>query len=1006
MRGRPTGREHYMISRFYAKFERLSPVKTIAYSFTVLIMFLIIANVYHTNHVQELKVFSNTIYKHPLVVSNASLKAKADLLQIQRDVFQLVLRYFHLDQTDVKDNKHLKVLYEDVEARVNSINKELDLIHKNILGEEGRALADKAKTQFEIWKKIHKQFFESIEHRETAKVHEHMQNFPQKQVYALNRSFEELHAYARTKADGFSMQIESDFEYAHKTDLISGIFIILIFFIIGLYTTIKVNNYLRREESLKTKINEQKLQYEYAINGTQDGLWDWNLVDKTIFFSSNWKKMLGYENDELENEIGTWEALVHPDDIDWAEADILEATKNPDINYENVHRLRHKDGHWVWILDRAQVVFNVEGLAIRMIGFHTDITLQKEQELALGALSKLVNNVIDTIEGLIFVKDINYKYILCNEAFCKFIGKSKDKIIGFDDFALFEKEDAEFFRSHDADMFKIDRASSNYEWVNYSDASRRYLITTKSPLRNSKEETVGLVGFSTDITEHKNLEEELVRQQALLKQAQKISKLGYWTLNAGEEDLVWSEEVYELFSYDENKSSPDLQMFKDRLHPDDADRVLDSYFESVSSKTLYECKHRLLFPNKEIRYVLEMAKHEYDENGVFLRSVGTVQDITKDTLIEMEIKKREARQLELGYIIEHTQSELYLFDEQSLKFILVNQAVLLNLGFTVEEMMQMTPLDLKKELQDTEFNSVLQPLIDGSEQQVSLETVHVRKDGTSYPVRINIQKTTYDNKSVYLAVATDITKESKAQKEIKEQEEIMIAQSRHAAMGEMIGMIAHQWRQPITTIAMGANNMLADIALEASETKNVEEMANMIVEQTQYLSQTIEDFRNFFKPEKEKSSVRLASVIENTLSIITDSMKANAILIKMDIDPEASVKTYERELIQVYINVLKNAKEALVESRVKDPYVHISVFIDDDKVITKICDNAGGVKKDIRDKIFDPYFTTKDEKTGTGLGLYMSKTIVDKHLLGELSVECSDKGSCFIISLDKENNNE
>jgi len=809
------------------------------------------------------------------VVSNASLQAKASLLQIQRDTFQVVSQYFNHKEPVLVD-KSLHELEEKVNEKLKNIELQLNIIEKNILGDEGKALAKDSINKFEVWKLKHNQLIKFIELEQSQKLYEHMNKVPVHQSHALNESLNKVYVYAKNKADTYSVKIESDFEKAHRADIISGILITFIFLLIGVYTTSRVSIYVKQEGILNKALNEKNLQYEYAINGTKDGLWDWNLLDDSVFFSPNWKEMLGYKKTELENDFKAWQSLVHPEDIEQALANVMHIKKYPHLTYKSIHRLRHKDGHWVWILARGKTVFDDDNNPLRIIGFNTDITIQKEQQLALQELNKLINNVVDTIERLIFVKDKDFKYILCNEAFTQFVGKSKEEIMGKDDFSLFDAYQAEFFREHDALMFKKNEVSTNYEWVVYPDAKKRYLLTIKAPLRNANNETIGLVGISTDVTKHKQLEDELFHQQKLLKEAQKISRLGYWTLNAMEDSLVWSEEVYELFGYEPDDNDANLQMFTDSVHPEDRDRVLDEYSQSIENKTDYECKHKVVLPNKEISYVLEKAQHEYDDKGDFIRSIGTVQDITKETLIKLEVQ---------------------------------------------------------------------------------------------------------------------------------EQEEIMIAQSRHAAMGEMIGMIAHQWRQPITTIAMGANNLLADLALETSTPENTEALANNIVEQTQYLSHTIEDFRNFFKPDKERSSIKLADVVDNTLTIIADSLKANAISLEIDIEDNIRVLTYERELIQVLINIIKNAKEALVDAQSKDPYINLSVVKQDDKIIIKICDNAGGIEKDNLSKIFDPYFTTKDEKTGTGLGLYMSKTIVEKHLLGILSVQSDEKGSCFIISLDKEDEN-
>ncbi|MDO8452941.1 MAG: transporter substrate-binding domain-containing protein [Sulfurimonas sp.] len=241
----------------------------------------------------------------------------------------------------------------------------------------------------------------------------------------------------------------------------------------------------------------------------------------------------------------------------------------------------------------------------------------------------------------------------------------------------------------------------------------------------------------------------------------------------------------------------------------------------------------------------------------------------------------------------------------------------------------------------------------------------------------------------------------KALTDLKQKEEVMIIQSRHAAMGEMISMIAHQWRQPISSIAMGANNMIVDLALGKIDKDSLSELALDIINQTQHLSKTIDDFRNFFKPNKIRENINVCSVLEDALLIIGDSFVNNNIVIEKEFDCRTLIATYSRELLQVYLNILKNAKEALLENKIKDATVVIRITEDNNSVITTICDNAGGIKPELLTKIFEPYFTTKDEENGTGLGLYISKIIVYKHLNGRLSVKNSDNGACFSVVLPK-----
>ncbi len=237
------------------------------------------------------------------------------------------------------------------------------------------------------------------------------------------------------------------------------------------------------------------------------------------------------------------------------------------------------------------------------------------------------------------------------------------------------------------------------------------------------------------------------------------------------------------------------------------------------------------------------------------------------------------------------------------------------------------------------------------------------------------------------------------QKELIYKDKMMLAQSRHAAMGEMISMIAHQWRQPITTISMNANNILVDIELDSLEVEKLKESTSDILKQTQELSKTIDDFRGFFKPDKMIKTAYVKDIIGDTLKIIKSALINSDIELNIKCQDSQKIETYPRELMQVVINLLNNAKDVLMQNSITDKKITITEEISDGRVVVLVCDNGGGVDEKIIDRIFEPYFTTKSEKNGTGLGLYMSKTIVEKHLLGSLSVFNSEEGACFKIAL-------
>ncbi|MFT5661545.1 MAG: PAS domain S-box-containing protein [Sulfurimonas sp.] len=544
-----------------------------------------------------------------------------------------------------------------------------------------------------------------------------------------------------------------EIEHGYAKGYIIGTTFILLSLSLFIYIVVTLRRYILQIEKSRKKLAETNARFEFAVNGSGDGLWDWNLLTNEIYFSSRWKEMLGYTDDELPNDFASWEDRVHIDDLEKTKAEILSTHKKPGMPYNGIHRLRHKDGHWVWILDRGQTIFDANGKAIRMIGFHTDITENKIQELEIKKLGTLLDNTINSVENLIFVKDSEFRYIESNKAFEKFIGLEKKDLLGKSDYELFDKEIAEFFRAKDVEMLDSKKSKENYEWVTYPDGTRVYFLTIKSPLYDKERNILGLVGNSVDLTKEE------------------------------------------------------------------------------------------LFKNK-----------------------------------------------------------------------------------------------------------------------------------------------------------------------IKEQEDMMIAQSRHAAMGEMISMIAHQWRQPISVIAMDASNILVDIELETTNDAALKEISKSILKQTQELSKTIDDFRDFFKPDKVASDTLIGNVLDDTLAVIGKSLENNNIKIDIDVPQSLEIKTYSRELMQVLINIIKNAKEALQE-QIQESKV-ISIVIEEilDGLKIQICDNAGGIKDNDVPHIFEPYFSTKDVKNGTGLGLYMSKTIIEKHLYGVLCMKniyegemYSRKciGTCFTIELPK-----
>jgi len=230
---------------------------------------------------------------------------------------------------------------------------------------------------------------------------------------------------------------------------------------------------------------------------------------------------------------------------------------------------------------------------------------------------------------------------------------------------------------------------------------------------------------------------------------------------------------------------------------------------------------------------------------------------------------------------------------------------------------------------------------------------------------------------------------------------VMMQQSRLAQVGETISMIAHQWRQPLNTLSLITEGIYIKYTIGKLDQESMQVFKETTQKQIQQMSDTIDDFRNFFKPEKEKMVFKLESSVNHVYTILNHMLEQESIVMNIDIEENIYISGYPNELRQVLVNIINNAKDALVENNLdKKKIININAVSKEDKVSIVIEDNAGGIPDDIIDNIFDPYFSTKDEKNGTGLGLYMSKIIIEDHMNGSLSVSNSNLGASFQIELE------
>ena len=578
------------------------------------------------------------------------------------------------------------------------------------------------------------------------------------------------------------------------------------------------------------------------------------------------------------------------------------------------------------------------------------------------------------------------------------------------------------------------------------------------------------------------------KKNILLANSQKQAKIGSWEQSINRNMLSLTEEACAIFEFD-NDMDIFFEKFIDRVHPDDREKMLSTFKESIKNHTEYYSEHRLLFSDGRIKYLIANANHFYDENDNCISTLGTVQDITKRKQTEMQLEVSENQYRSL---MEQAPYSMEIFDENGLQ-ISVNKAHGKFWGFDTSKNLNKFNIlkdDKFKEsgllpfvqrayrgevvnvpahefnpVEDTTFTNGLGEIKIVKSQIYPIKDIHnkvkgivvtlidvsaeneakkrdemltsvfqvipdllfvMKKDGRIVDYRaqrdnqlyinseafignliqdvlptnvadlyaLNVKKLSKNNTIIIFNYELEIKGELKYFEariaklsihdsimaiirdvtDLRNKEQILLYQSKLAASGEMIDNIAHQWRQPLSAISTAATGARILKEIDDLSEKELFSILDTINNSAQFLSQTIEDFRSFFKPNKQKNKFFIENSINKLLTLLGPKIKNKNIQVIKNIK-NIEIYNFENEFIQVLMNIVSNAIDALEEYKENKKYIFIDVISENGYLVVSIKDNALGVPTEVADKIFELRFTTKTK--GTGIGLYMCSTIIN-----------------------------
>jgi PAS domain S-box-containing protein len=371
---------------------------------------------------------------------------------------------------------------------------------------------------------------------------------------------------------------------------------------------------------------------------------------------------------------------------------------------------------------------------------------------------------------------------------------------------------------------------------------------------------------------------------------------------------------------------------------------------------------------------------------------------------------------EITSVLDNMQDTFYRTDKNN-RFLVITPSVYALLGYHNYELTRHSLIHL---LANEDERDYLKAMLENSEGHIkNLELKVKHKNGRDIWILVNAHRyyNTLNEESGIEGTFKDITEQKHYQVELiklnelqeqrisagvmqlRKKDELMLQQAKMAQMGEMISMIAHQWRQPLSTIRAIAQNLRISTMLnEPISSDLLNNKLQSISSHVSLLSETIDDFRNFFRPDKEKNSFIVDDLIHKALDVLESSLHQDTINLTLDLNLKIPIVSFQNELLQVLINLISNAIDALNKEQ---PIKHITITSSHNQkmAVITIEDNAGGIKKENIDTIFEPYFSTKETKNGTGLGLYMSKIIIQEHCQGELNAKNSSDGAIFTLKL-------
>jgi PAS domain S-box-containing protein len=721
----------------------------------------------------------------------------------------------------------------------------------------------------------------------------------------------------------------------------------------------------------------------------------------------------GHTQEEVASKPYFWAKFL-PDEVrNSVEAIIAQAQKGQITeHYQNPWIDKHGQARMIeW---SNQLVLNDDGSMKFIFTIGIDIQDKIVAEQALMEQQKQFETIFKYSKDGIAILDLESNFIDFNDAYLEMTGYAKEELLSRScinmsipkdisraEAAIAEVLEQGYVKNFEKSCFHKDGSifSINMSMVKMPD-DERILISTK------------------DVTEEKQNRERI---DTLLHEQESLLMLfdkGDSVLFRWNNDEHWSidhvsNNVENLLGYNKEQFMESKIVYADCIYSEDLDRVFKEVQEGSSKEENFfrHEPYRIVTQEGDVKWVLDHTVLVKDEQGNITHYLGYIIDFTDqytiqeqltelnhhlEQKVEQEVSERMRSNMLFKQFIDASSNQKFLIDTEY-RYRLVNKEYCTFFGKSYEEFIGKR-VDEVSEESKARFESSSKPFYD---RVLKGETINIsvpfEKDAQLLHFDINMTPFMPNGEiEGVMVISRDITKEYNLEQEQLKSEELLRQQSKLASMGEMIGAIAHQWRQPLNVVSTSIQNLTYDYEDGLVDEKFIEQFVSKNKKTITFMSQTIDDFRSFFRTDKEKHEFDLLDAVQSVIQMQDAQLAHHQIELEM-LGESCNYFGLKSELQQVILNLVNNAKDAIVENEIAEGLITIKVS--DHKIV--IMDNAGGIPQEIIDRIFEPYFTTKEEGKGTGMGLYLSKTIIEQNLRGTLSVHNEQHGACFTIDLSQ-----